>query len=465
MESKNEKKINKSKEKLISIKKEILSRNFAKRCVVYLFGLFIMTIGIAFSVKSDLGVSPVSSIPYSMTCIWGIEMGRATIIFHCALVLLQVILLRRKFKIKNILQVLIGVIFGYFTTLCNWLISFLPNVHNIILRVIFILLSAFFVAFGIFLYMPANIMPLAGEGAMQAVSDVTHIDFAKVKIGFDVTMVIISLTCCLIFIKGLGSVGVGTIIAAILVGMILGIITKWFGAKRDKLLDIKNKDTRNIEMKERKDLEEGKINTNYVITISREYGSGGREIVKEIAKQLNIGYYDLDVLRKVAQEMDITEATVQENEQSIKNVADSYILNWCAQTTTEEQLPIVERIFHTQSRIIKEIASKESCVIVGRLANHILKGTCDCFNVFIGADMENKVKQIVERDGISEEEAKAKIEKVETERANHCVYFTHTEWRNLSNYDMYIKSDILGFEGTAKVIVKAAKKKLNFHRH
>ena len=89
-------------------KNQHLGRRFAS----YLFGLFIMTIGIAVSVKSDLGVSPVSSIPYTMTCVWGIEMGRATIIFHCFLVLFQIILLRRHFKIKNLLQIAVGVVFG-----------------------------------------------------------------------------------------------------------------------------------------------------------------------------------------------------------------------------------------------------------------------------------------------------------------------------------------------------------------
>ncbi|ORX49644.1 hypothetical protein BCR36DRAFT_583714 [Piromyces finnis] len=312
--------------------------------------------------------------------------------------------------------------------------------------------------------MPANIMPLAVEGTMQAVSYVTHIDFAKVKIGFDVTMVIISLISCLIFIRNLGSVGAGTIVSAVLVGMILGVITKWFGARRDKFLD-KNVDPMKDKEKKERSLEEGKLDNNFVITISREYGSGGREIGKEIAKQLGIDYYDLDVIRKVAQEMDITETTVLENDQSIKNVADSYILNWCAQTTTEEQLPIVERIYYSQTRIIKDIASKKSCVIIGRLANHILKDTCKCFNVFIGAEMDSKIKQIVKREGLSEKEARLKIERVETERENHCKYFTHTEWRNLTNYDMYIKSDISGIEGTAKIIVKTAKKKLNFHKH
>lgn len=213
-----------------------MSKNIIKRLSMYLVGLFIMTIGIALSVKSNLGVSPVSSIPYSMTCIWGIEMGKATIIFHCFLVILQIILLQKNFKAINLLQVVVGIIFGYFTTFCNWGVSFLPTPSNMAIRLILMLLSAEFLAFGIFLYLPPNIMPLAGEGAMKAISDVSNIEFSKVKIGFDISMVIVSLMACLIFIKNLGSVGIGTIVSAVLVGTILGFISKWFGEARDKWL-------------------------------------------------------------------------------------------------------------------------------------------------------------------------------------------------------------------------------------
>ena len=94
-------------------------RNMKVRIPMYFVGLFIMTIGIALSVKSNLGVSPVSSIPYTMTCVWGIEMGKATIIFHAALVLIQIVILRKNFKPINLLQIVVGVVFGYFTTFCN----------------------------------------------------------------------------------------------------------------------------------------------------------------------------------------------------------------------------------------------------------------------------------------------------------------------------------------------------------
>lgn len=211
-------------------------KNLKIRLPMYFIGLFIMTIGISLSVKSDLGVSPVSSIPYTITCVWGIEMGKATILFHCALVVIQIIILRRSFKIKNLLQVAVGIVFGYFTTFCNYCVSFLPSTDNLIIRLIMTLASAVLVALGIFLYVPADIMPLAGEGTMQAVSDITGVEFSKVKIAFDVTMVAISLTVCLIAIHSMGSVGAGTIISSVLVGLILGFITKLLGKYRDRLL-------------------------------------------------------------------------------------------------------------------------------------------------------------------------------------------------------------------------------------
>ena len=211
-------------------------KNMKVRIPMYFVGLFIMTIGIALSVKSNLGVSPVSSIPYTMTCVWGIEMGKATLKFHAALVLIQILLLRKRFKPINLLQVVVGIVFGYFTTFCNYLATFLPSTDNIAMRIVLMLVSTVFIAVGIFFYLPANLIPLAGEGVMQAVSDVTKIEFSKVKMGFDCSMVIISVITCLICIHSLGSVGAGTVIAAFLVGFNLGRVNKAFGAKRDKLL-------------------------------------------------------------------------------------------------------------------------------------------------------------------------------------------------------------------------------------
>ncbi len=206
------------------------------RLIMYFIGLFVMTAGIALSVKSNLGVSPVSSIPYTITCVWGLEMGKATILFHIVLVLIQILLLRKNFRPAQLLQVPIGIVFGYFTTFCNYMVSFLPTPDNLAIRILMMLGSAVFIAFGIFLYLPTDLVPLAGEGCMQAVSTVTHVEFSKVKICFDCMMVLTSAITCLTVLHSLGSVGVGTIIAAVLVGTIVGIITRAFGRQRDQIL-------------------------------------------------------------------------------------------------------------------------------------------------------------------------------------------------------------------------------------
>lgn len=207
-------------------------RTLTNRLICYFIGLFIMTVGIAISVKSNLGVSPVSSIPYTLTRCWGIEMGKATILFHCVLVLLQILILRKNFKLKSLFQVPVGIIFGYFTTFCNYLMTFMPTPNNIVVRICMILISTVLVAIGIFFYLPANIMPLAGEGVMQAFADTTKIDFPKVKVSFDITMVAISLVTCLLVLHNLGSVGIGTVIAAVLVGVELGQITRFWSAHK-----------------------------------------------------------------------------------------------------------------------------------------------------------------------------------------------------------------------------------------
>ena len=223
------------------MKQETKETSIFVRFLVYVMGFLIMTLGIAISVKSDLGVSPVSSIPYTMTCVWGIEMGKATILFHVGLVLLQIILLRRAFQLKNLLQIPVGILFGYLTTFSNYLMTFLPDPGHLYIQLLMMVVSAVLIAIGIFFYVPMDLVPLAGEGAMLAISKVTKKPFSTIKLIFDISMVVISLITCLVLIHSLGSVGLGTVIAAILVGVSLKIITRIFGPARDRVLRIHTK--------------------------------------------------------------------------------------------------------------------------------------------------------------------------------------------------------------------------------
>lgn len=419
---------------------------------MYFIGLFIMTIGIAISVKSNLGVSPVSSIPYTMTCIWGIEMGKATIIFHIFLVFIQFLLLRKNFKLISLLQIPVGVIFGYFTTFCNYLASFFPTPDNLVIRVLIMLASTIIIAVGIFLYLPADVIPLAGEGVMSAVSQVTKIEFSKVKMAFDITMVVVSAAACLILIHNLGSVGVGTVIAAFLVGFILGIINKAFGKYRDKLL----KKSPSVKVDETTDSEQ---NPTYVITVSREYGSCGKQIAKALADSLGFKYYDNELIKLVVEKTGYSPDFIEKNEQIIKNPVMHDFFAWYGGPLDTANMPSVESLFDREKDVIKTISQTESCVIVGRLANEILKNKKHTFNVFVSADEDTEAERISKRDNLTLSNALKKVKKVNRERAAHCKYFTSTEWGNADNYDLCIKSNAFGCDKTSKIIEDLFRKK------
>ena len=112
----------------------------------------------------------------------------------------------------------------------------------------------------------------------------------------------------------------------------------------------------------------------------------------------------------------------------------------------------VEQLLHNEKKVIHEIASKSSCVIVGRLANFILGDRDNTFHIFISSDQDSKIKRIMERDGLSLEDAQKKSLKVDKERATHCRYFTHREWGKVDNYDITIKSSRYGIERTSSIL-------------
>lgn len=184
----------------------------------YVFGLYLITLGVAFSIKSGLGSAPVSSIPYAMNLIWAIEIGVATFIFHAILVLIEWILLRRNFKPKHFLQVFVGVLFGAFTSFSVSLMGFIPPADNIIIALLMSVLSIFFIALGFFFYVPTNIIPLSVEGVTQAIAIVSNKPFSKIKIYFDVCVVLTALALSYLFLGEFGSVGIGTILGALFIG-------------------------------------------------------------------------------------------------------------------------------------------------------------------------------------------------------------------------------------------------------
>ena len=195
-----------------------------KRIFNYVFGLFLITLGVAFSIKSGLGSTPVASIPYALNLILDIDLGVTTFMFQIFLVFLELILLRGNFKKKHFLQVFVSLIFGVFTSFSISLVGFVPPADNIFVALVMCAVSVFLIALGIFFYVPTNIVPVSVEGVTQAIAIVTDNPFPKVKVCFDVTVVVSSLVLSLVFLGNFGSVGIGTVIGAVCIGYVVKLI-------------------------------------------------------------------------------------------------------------------------------------------------------------------------------------------------------------------------------------------------
>ena len=198
----------------------------AKRISLFVIGLFIMSFGVAFSIVSTLGTTPISSISYSLVLITGINIGITTFVFNAALIVIQFFILRSRFHKKRWLQLINCVVFSYFNAVALACVSLIPFDGSVMMKALFLILSIFLIAFGIFVYMPANIAPLPGEGCVEAIAIVTDWRFSTIKICFDASMVTIALIMCALWYTDIfGAVNVGTILSAFLVGFTLRQIT------------------------------------------------------------------------------------------------------------------------------------------------------------------------------------------------------------------------------------------------
>lgn len=216
-----------------------------------------------------------------------------------------------------------------------------------------------------------------------------------------------------------------------------------------KNLKIKNYQNSTVEDS---NIIDNKTNEQIIITISREYGSGGRYIGKLIADKLGIKFYDKEFIYKLAKETGLSEEYIENNEQK-REILDSLNSGYYFSMNNADEL------FIKESELIQQIADKESCVIVGRCADFILKDRKNVIKVFIYSNMDDKVKRTTEIYGLNKEKAEKEIRKINKLRANHYKYYTEKEWDAHSNYDICINSDALGVEKAAELICEMAKEK------
>ena len=196
---------------------------------------------------------------------------------------------------------------------------------------------------------------------------------------------------------------------------------------------------------------------NRVITISRQYASGGREIGKIIAQHYGIPFYDNDLIALAAKESGFTENIFEKQEDKASNSLIYSIamgLNvFGAHGYSKEVLSIDDKVFLAQSDIIRKVANEGPCVIIGRCADYILRDQVKTVNVFLWGQIEARIQRAIEVYGMSHSKAEENVLKVDKKRANYYNYHSDRKWGRSDNYDISLQTDIIGIENTAKMII------------
>ena len=191
-----------------------------------------------------------------------------------------------------------------------------------------------------------------------------------------------------------------------------------------------------------------------IITISREFGSGGRFIGEEVAKKLGISYYDKNIISRIAEKSGLSPEYIQENaELSPKKGLFAYAFS--GRDITGKS--VEDMVYETQRNIILELAEKEPCVIIGRNADYILKDRDDVLNVFIHGDMPEKIKRITGLYNVKEKEAVKMMADTDKRRRTNYNFYTDQNWGKASNYTLCLNSSQLGYDRCEMIIMECVK--------
>lgn len=196
---------------------------------------------------------------------------------------------------------------------------------------------------------------------------------------------------------------------------------------------------------------------NYVITIAREYGSGGKTIGKMLAEELGIHYYDMELLRLASDESGINEQLFAKSDERLKKPiffkrSTKSTYSGKLVPPNSEDFTSELNLFNYQAKVIMDLADKESCVIVGRCADYVLRDRENVLKIYVHAPVEDCVKKTMEVRNLNEDDARHFMEQTDKRRADYYRYFTGNNWKNADNYDLCLNSSILGWDKCVSVV-------------
>ena len=408
-----------------------------KRYLIFLVGLFVNSLGVSLITKANLGTSPISSIPYVLSLNFPFTLGNFTIFFSIFLIVLQLIILRKNFKLEHILQIPVSIIFGYFIDLTMILFSWV-NPEAYIMKIVYLLIGCLILGVGVYMEVLADVVMLPGESFVRAIVLTWKTNFGTTKICFDVSMSVIAAVLSFVFARRLAGVREGTVIAALLVGFIARLIGKKLAFLKDMIFPESVSAENENEAKEQTAGTYGKN----VIAIGRQFGSGGHDIGKILAEKLGYDFYDAEIIQMTAGTTGYTPEFIKKNEEIMTNSLIYDLVNQMYLNADMQDEAPKDKIFEAECQVVRDLAKKGNCVIVGRCADYVLRNSGNCLKVFFSAPLVSRIRRVAQRQNISEGEAKATVQKNEKLRADNYRYYTRRMWGAAGNFDLSLNTDL-----------------------
>ena len=408
-----------------------------KRYLIFLVGLFVNSLGVSLITKANLGTSPISSIPYVLSLNFPFTLGNFTIFFSIFLIALQLIILRKNFKLEHILQIPVSIIFGYFIDLTMILFSWV-NPEAYIMKIVYLLIGCLILGVGVYMEVLADVVMLPGESFVRAIVLTWKTNFGTTKICFDVSMSVIAAVLSFVFAGRLDGVREGTVIAALLVGFIARLIGKKLAFLKDMIFPESVSAENENEAKEQTAGTYGKN----VIAIGRQFGSGGHDIGMILAEKLGYDFYDAEIIQMTAGTTGYTPEFIKKNEEIMTNSLIYDLVNQMYLNADMQDEAPKDKIFEAECQVVRNLAKKGNCVIVGRCADYVLRNSGNCLKVFFSAPLVSRIRRVAQRQNISEGEAKATVQKNEKLRADNYRYYTRRMWGAAGNFDLSLNTDL-----------------------
>ena len=424
----------------------------SRRYILFAVSLFVNAMGIAFITKALLGTSPITSVTYVLSMFTPLTIGQWTIVLNLLFVLFELPFMTRK-ELKDdlrmfLLQIPISLCFGTFIDLSMNMLYWLEPVKYID-QIIYLLVGCVILAAGITLEVKANVAMMAGEYFVRVISQRFHGEFGYVKLCFDITLVCIACLFSICFMSGIYGVREGTVAASLLVGPIVHFISPYYRCFDKWINDVKDKDAialRNIQ--------------HVIITIAREYGSGGHLLGEMLSKELGIKLYDKEFIHLVAEKSGINEQYIKKNEQSIPSFWLKCILGKNSEQSLERSLSSDDVLFVAESKIIQELAEKGPCIIVGRCADFVLRDYPNLIKVFCYSDLKSACVRCVQEYGVSEEKAESEIKRINHNRIAHYEYYTGEKWGEPHHYNLMINTGSIDLSVACNLIKSIYKNRI-----